>query len=81
MSCQYVLISCKCNSNLTDELILIKLYTVAVYDLRMCIEEDIRGQISREIISSAKQFLLSYHSLDSMHYPYLTVFFNKTNRC
>ena len=33
----------KCNSPQTDCLILMKLYTVVVYDLRMCIEKDSPG--------------------------------------
>ena len=32
--------SCKCNSALTDKPILLKLYTVAVFNLRMCLKED-----------------------------------------
>ena len=36
-------ISRKCNSPIRDCLILMKLYTVVVYDLRMCIEKDSPG--------------------------------------
>jgi len=32
------------NSSLIDEWILMKLYTVEVYDLRMCMKEDNPGQ-------------------------------------
>jgi len=38
--CPSVQISCKHNSSLMDKPILIKLYTVVVYDLRMCMKED-----------------------------------------
>ena len=36
--------SCKHNSSLADTLILMKLYTVVVYDLRMFIKEDNSGR-------------------------------------
>jgi len=35
----YVQMSCKKNFTLTDEAIQMKLYTVEVYDLRMCMKE------------------------------------------
>ena len=34
---------CKCIYSLNEELILLKLYTLAVYDLRMCLEEEDPG--------------------------------------
>ena len=34
---------CKRNYSLTEELILLKLYTLAEYDLRMCMEEEDPG--------------------------------------
>ena len=36
-------LSCKCNSSLTDQPILMKLNTVALYKLRMCMKEDYPG--------------------------------------
>jgi len=42
---------CKSNSPIPDELILIKLYTVALYGLGICMKEDNPGlKISRKII-------------------------------
>ena len=38
-----VQLSCECNSFLTDKLILMKLYTAAVYTLKMCIKGDYPG--------------------------------------
>jgi len=42
------------NSSLTDKLILMKLYTVVVYNLRMCMKEDNPGlkNIKRETNNS-----------------------------
>jgi len=45
-----------CNASFTDELVLMKLYTVAVNNLGMCTKGDpkyVKGDNSREIISSA----------------------------
>ena len=57
--CPSVWLSCKLNSSLLDELILMKLYIVTVYYLRMCIKEDNpRPNISREIISNAGRAIL-----------------------
>jgi len=38
-----VQMSCKRNSSLTDEPKMMKLYTVAVYDLKMCMKGDKPG--------------------------------------
>ena len=38
-----VQLSCKCNSSLTDQPILMKLYTVTVFDMRICRKEDNPG--------------------------------------
>jgi len=40
---QSVHMSCKHNSRVTDGPILMKHYTVAVYNLRICMKEDNRG--------------------------------------
>jgi len=39
----FVHMSCKCDFSLTDEVLLMKLYTVAVYNLKMCMEENTPG--------------------------------------
>jgi len=45
----------KCSSSLRNELILMKLYTVAVYYRRICMnEEKLVRNISREIICSTR---------------------------
>ena len=40
---RFLRLSCKCSSSLMDEPMLMKLYTVAVYTLRMCMKEDNPG--------------------------------------
>ena len=49
----FVLLSCMCKSSSTDELILMELYTLVVYNLTMCMEEDDHvPNYLREIIGS-----------------------------
>jgi len=38
-----VYMSCKCNPSLSDEMILMEHYTVAVYNLRICMKRDNSG--------------------------------------